>query len=293
MYSLGVQAALQNWIAAGQNPTRIRTRCLEIQAAEHCNIRCSGCAQNSPFLAPRFPDLITLNEDLSRLAPIFHTERISVVGGEPLLNPQIGELLQTLHASDISDRIVITTNGLLLHRAPDSLWEIADAIEISLYPDTAERVLQHLPSIWPHAWACRTEIHLLPTPKFRRITLTEPIRNSDTVREVFKRCYFKEFTHTLRDGKFYRCAPGSNIPTMVAKASTGAEPPQDAGLLIRGHNDLAAALSEYIHQTTPMPICSFCLGSSGAEFDHAQLDRDQIQRPTPISFQTSMLTPVT
>lgn len=270
---------------------RIRTRCLEIQAAEHCSIRCSGCAQNSPFLAPRFPNMAALHEDLQQLAAFLHTERISIVGGEPLLNPQIGELLHTLDASGISDRIVMTTNGLLLHEAPDTLWEIADAVEISLYPDTEDQVLQHLPSIWHRAWASRTEIHLLPTPKFRRVTLTEPIQNSDTVREVFRRCYFKEFTHTLRDGKFYRCAPGSNIPTIVAKTSPGSAQPEDAGLPIRGQKDLPTALAEYIQRATPMAICSFCLGSSGVEFDHVQLNRREIQRPAQITFQTDMLTP--
>ena len=272
------------------NPPRIRTRCLEIQAAEHCNIRCSGCAQNSPFLAPQFPDITALHGDLKQLTDILHTERISVVGGEPLLNPQIGELLQTLNICGISDRIVITTNGLLLHKAPDTVWEMVDAIEISLYPDTKERVLQHLPSIMSRAWASRTEIHLLPTPKFRRITLTAPIQNPDTVKEVFQRCYFKEFTHTLRDGRFYRCAPGSNIPTVVAKTSPGSESPEDAGLMIRGHKDLATALADYLQRATPMSVCSFCLGSSGAEFDHVQLNHDQIQRPTSITFQPSMLT---
>lgn len=269
---------------------RILTRCLEIQAAEHCNVRCEGCAQNSPFLPRRFPNLEDLDTDLCRLGIVFHTERVSVVGGEPLLNSEIVSLLALLRRRQIADQLVVTTNGLLLGRMPSAFWEQVDAVEISLYPSIKDEVLRAVQSVLPHAWSTRTEIRLLPTPAFKRITLTEPLDDA-TRAESFGRCYFKEFTHTLRDGKIYRCAPATNIPAKIRRANAGLGVPEDAGFDMAGASDLRRELFEYLTSTAPLEACRFCLGSSGIESEHRMLTREEAATPARISYAPGMLVP--
>lgn len=271
-------------------PCRIKTRSLEIHAAEHCNLRCAGCAQNSPFLPQRFPDLEQLGADLDLLTTALHAERLSILGGEPLLNPQISSIVALARHAAIADRVVVTTNGLLLSGQDDAFWRDVDAIEVSVYPATRNQVLKELDRVVERAWEAKTELHLLPSPCFKQVTLTEPIDNS-LCDQVFSQCYFKNFCHTLRAGRLYRCGPSTNIPEKLALCHPTADILPDSGFILKASPNLMDDLEAYLCSEIPLPACRFCLGSSGAEVPHRMLACHEVATPARIAFRSDMLGP--
>lgn len=62
---------------------------IKYAVAYHCNLRCSGCVHLSPYSRKHFPSLESFTADLNQLSRGFHAPFIDLLGGEPLLNPEI------------------------------------------------------------------------------------------------------------------------------------------------------------------------------------------------------------
>ncbi len=105
---------------------RLLTWALEAHAVDHCNLRCVHCCTLSPRLAERFLDPRELERDLALAARVLRPAIFKLTGGEPLLHPGLTELLDVARASGISPQLSLTTNGLLLERQPDALFERLD-----------------------------------------------------------------------------------------------------------------------------------------------------------------------
>ena len=115
---------------------------LDVQVCDHCNLRCAGCLHFAPLAKKRFLDLDEYAHDLEALAAIDGIEgyfgSIVLMGGEPLLHPNIVEVVRTTRSRLPNENIDLCTNGLLLKRMGDDFWDaIAECgvrIAISPYP---------------------------------------------------------------------------------------------------------------------------------------------------------------
>jgi len=248
---------------------KLHTYGLEVRAAEHCNLRCKGCSQNSPFMDATFPDLSRLRHSLAALENVLRADRATVLGGEPLLNPDIDELLFMLKTSKIFNRLFVTTNGLLLHRMSEDFWRLVDVVEISVYPVTRVRLQHRLSKISDAAFAGNVELHLLASPTFKNLVLSSPITSSTLVQGLYEACYFKNFCHTLRGERFYKCAPCVNIGARLSEDDLVHV--ADDGIPIDDAPDMLDRLVAYLDADRPLTACAFCLGSSGSTFPHRQL----------------------
>lgn len=66
-----------------------------VHLVEHCNLKCKGCDNFSPLAAEEYVNVKQYANDLKRMSDLFgdNVERIDLYGGEPLLHPQIVDLL--------------------------------------------------------------------------------------------------------------------------------------------------------------------------------------------------------
>ena len=93
---------------------------LRISVTDKCNFRCTYCMPKSRFGAdhaflPR-ESLLDFDE-ITRLARLFAAHgvrKLRLTGGEPMVRPQLEELVARLAAIDGIDDIALTTNGSLL-----------------------------------------------------------------------------------------------------------------------------------------------------------------------------------
>lgn len=93
---------------------------IEIQIVDHCNLNCDNCNHFSNLAEPWFMSLEEFEFSLKRIREEFYPhglERLMILGGEPLLHPQIKEFCdiarKTFPEKDFN--IDILTNGIKLN----------------------------------------------------------------------------------------------------------------------------------------------------------------------------------
>jgi len=159
----------------------------EISAVDHCNNTCMDCNQAAPFLAPSWADPAQVYDDLSRLARFYRAQCVKVVGGEPLLHPDLGALVQAIRRSRIGKYVLLLTNGNLLSGVGDNILKSFDIIEASIYPDTNlnHRNFPHLRAI------CETgkiQMRMKYYDNFRATFALKGTSDDQLVSRIFNTC---------------------------------------------------------------------------------------------------------
>ncbi|MGZ9225442.1 MAG: radical SAM/SPASM domain-containing protein [Anaerolineales bacterium] len=93
---------------------------LYVTLTADCNYRCKGCRYGRDFMPGHtlpLPIVKELLEDAKHLG----FEKVRLYGGEPLLHPDLPEIVE--HVSRLGMNMWITTNGLLLRKKIDRLVE--------------------------------------------------------------------------------------------------------------------------------------------------------------------------
>lgn len=100
-----------------------RINYLRLSVTDRCNLRCTYCmpAGGIPLFKPT--ELLSADEivTIAGTAVGMGIRKIRVTGGEPLVRPDIGELLGLLGRLPKLERLVLTTNGLRLGSLADEL----------------------------------------------------------------------------------------------------------------------------------------------------------------------------
>ena len=240
----------------------LKVYALEVHAVQHCNLRCLGCAQLSPLLPRGYESPDTLEMALRNLALHLVCEKLQILGGEPLLHPQIVDILSVSARSGLASKLTVKTNGLLLHRVPADFWRLANEVIVSVYPATEALLAPRRVSLERSAASYNTALVFRYFPEFQEIATKE--RSNDEVRtlEIYKGCNFKTFTHSLRDGRIYRCAPSVNL----VRGHVDLE--ENDSLDVLNCDDLREQLEGFLTSPKPLRACAECMGSAGATFPH-------------------------
>lgn len=119
-------------------PVREHLR-FNIDIVSHCNLNCKGCGHFSPLSKGSFISIDSFKRDCIRLSKLSggFVERIDIMGGEPLLHPDINELL-CICRDFFSGEINLCTNGILLASMPDEFYSVCASndinIAVTIYP---------------------------------------------------------------------------------------------------------------------------------------------------------------
>ncbi len=252
---------------------RVLTRSLESHITDHCNLRCRQCCSLSPYL-PRWcvePD--RLQEDLRLAARALKPRYLKLVGGEPLLHPRLLECLEIARASGLAEIVSLTTNGFLLPRMPDRLWELLDHMTISIYPDprlpgetmalVRERAARH-----------QVVLNIKVQDQFQEMHPPEPRDDPALTRRIFEDCWLKRRCHMVREGRFYMCTVPPHFHTYFGgRGDYG----RVDGVALHEGPDLAAEIKAYLERTEPLDSCKRCWGGSGEKRGHRQLTTQEVR----------------
>lgn len=113
---------------------------VEIDLAKHCNLKCKSCHHFSNIAPIEFPDMEEFTRDLVMLKKTFDEKinHIFLLGGEPLLNPEISKYLNVSRRILGDCEIELVTNGLLIMQMDDLFWDTCRdnniIINITKYP---------------------------------------------------------------------------------------------------------------------------------------------------------------
>jgi organic radical activating enzyme len=246
---------------------------IEFNLTEHCNLRCTHCDHASSILPTKFADLESFSRDIQALSTVLEAGQLTLLGGEPLLHPQLLDFLRVAKNAKIANRLFLVTNGVLLHKAPDELWDLIDGMWISIYPgikyrfdwDWVQRkVDEHQIFVW------RKE-----TPEFSQKSLVEEIQNEELVQMVFDNCELAhmESCHTVYEGRYYMCSPSVWMEPRLALHGVTFKNRESDSVAIHDNPNLYDDLDNLVRRKQPLEACRYCLGSWARRTPNEQLNR--------------------
>lgn len=247
---------------------RIQTNTCELNISHQCNLSCRSCGHLAPVAARHHSRPAALHDVLSVLARHYRAEHVRLLGGEPLLHPELLDVIDAVLRSGVTGRIRVVTNGLLLARMPDAFWRRVSEVHVSVYPGhempAAER--EHCAR---QAAAAGCALEFLYFDRFRESYAEQATDDPALVRRVYDTCQVAHRwrCHNVEGAVFYRCPQAHRLPPNLP--GSGLDARRD-GVPIEDVPDLKDRLLAYLGRPEPLDACRFCLGSVGRLFPHAQ-----------------------
>jgi radical SAM family protein len=248
---------------------------LELNVVENCNLSCRSCSHLSPVMPKRRIEPGSLERDLSIMARHYHATWVKLVGGEPLLHPDLPALAAEIRRSGVADGIYLTTNGVLLPRMGPEFWQAVDWVEVSLYPGKSLTEEQRA-VCEARAREAGTQYQYRHRPTFRTSYSELGTSDAGLIGAIYRSCGVAHDwrCHTVADGRFYKCPHSYFLPQVLDPCAGNAEadsiPIEDSG-------DLGEKLLAYLESPEPLQSCRHCLGSAGKEIEHTQVKRAEFR----------------
>ena len=229
----------------------------EVHLVEHCNLNCAGCDNFSSLANPEFLAVSEFEKDFTRLRELFgdNCQRIYLMGGEPLLHPNLIEFLEISRLLFPNALIMIITNGILLSSLPIYFWEKCHKhqidVGISRYPihieinAIKERAMQHGVSVQWFGGDKDNRMHCYPLD----------LSGVQNFREMFGQCERANTCITLKHGKLYPCSCAPHIEHFNKYFDVDLQLSQADSIDIyevRSGEEILKRLS------LPIPFCRYC-----------------------------------
>ena len=98
---------------------------LETNVVDYCNLNCKGCAHFSNICTKEaYLDLKEYKSDLKLICQNFNVYCFRLLGGEPLLHPNIGEVIRITRYYLPCSRLFLVTNGLKIQQLKQEILDI-------------------------------------------------------------------------------------------------------------------------------------------------------------------------
>lgn len=174
---------------------------VETMITQVCNLSCQGCTNYSDLKHTGYVTWAQGQQDLQQWLRVLDIGEFGIMGGEPMINPEWQEWLQGARAVLPTQRIRFTTNGLLLHRAPDILDLLQDlgniTFKITVHVDDAalEHTILRLQQQLDWDQVTEFGINRLAGPRGLRLQINRPTH------------FLKTFQHS-----YHNMAPWHSLP---------------------------------------------------------------------------------
>lgn len=231
----------------------------EFHLVEHCNLKCAGCTHFAPLAKEEYLSVEEFKSDIRRLSALSHKKArfINLLGGEPLLHPDIQQFLYYARDAFPDSIIRVITNGIKLLEMDESFWaacrENNIVIGITEYPieiDYKERIeLIKRKGIQFESFSGDD----IPRDEMWHLALDE--RGLNRPVDNFMRCPRANACVFIKHGKMFNCATMANIAHFNVFFNTKFKLTKDDGIDIYKVEDVDEILS---FLATPKPFCRYC-----------------------------------
>lgn len=226
---------------------------IEYHIAWHCNLKCKGCSHYSNLISePLFGTIDSFTQILMRLRELFDDILIiNLVGGEPLLNKDVGSFVLVSREHFPKAEIRLFTNGLLIPQLSEQTLAVFREskvnVSITNYPPTNAIKARIKKVLSEHGIA-----HI-----FNRNVSTFDYVIGETERDAernFKNCSQK-LNHLNDDGRLSVCGQPLFYDTIKHKLEVKRELSDRDWIDIYKERSGYEVLSK-LH--TPIPYCKYC-----------------------------------
>lgn len=254
------------WMVSRENPivTSFRRSVLKrnprlhrlvVHLTDHCNLNCKGCTHFSNIARPAFAEVDAFEREFDQLSRTFSgITEIYLLGGEPLLHPEVTRFLGIARRAFPESRINLMSNGILVPRMDEGFWSamrenrirlVCDLYPAGLDVDAIERL------------TTEHDVELEWTdPREDFFKLPLDLTGSQDPERSFRGCGGVNNCVIIRDGRLYPCAYVAYSDIFTERFGIeGMEPTDDDSIsLFEGHDPYEI----YAFLCRPVPWCRFC-----------------------------------
>lgn len=258
---LGITKEAQDYLAekkraVKQNP--LQKLQFEVDVVSHCNLNCKCCSQFSCIAEEEYIDIHKMENDFKRLGELFDGEakRIYLIGGEPLLHPQITTCMEIARRYFHKGEISVFTNGLLLLKCGEAFWRECRKSDISIiitkYPISLD-----YQKIMNKAEEEGIRFSFFGTSEdFKYMTnLALDIQGKQDVEKNFVSCAEANNCIKLRDGKLFTCTRPAAIYRFNRFFGKNLELSDEDSIDIYKERTREEILKKL---AAPIPFCRYC-----------------------------------
>lgn len=227
---------------------------IELHLVDHCNLNCAGCSHFAPLVKDEvFSDFNTFKRDILRLRQIFSdVYEIRLMGGEPLLHPDINGFIEFSRQTFPKANVSVSTNGVLLQNLPSVFWQTCAVnnvlVKLTKYPIRLD--LSEIKRLGK-SYRVRIKIPNQVNAFFQFIN----IKGDSNPAQSFGNCRAMYTTPFLRDGKLYSCSFAPHV--YLFNEYFNQDIPVTDGDYI---NILEDVTPQQVHHflENPIPLCKWC-----------------------------------
>ena len=228
---------------------------LETHLTDHCNLNCKGCSHFAPLVKGEvFTDIEIFKRDFKRFKQLFSDiYEIRLIGGEPLLHPDLVAFCEFIRDLYPKTNISIFTNGKILLNIPKIFWSTCAKkdilIKLSYYPihldidQIKQKAKKH------HA---RIKIPKQINQFFKILN----INGDSDPHKSFRNCQTMFKTPFLGDGKLYPCFLPPHIHLFNEYFNKNIHASENDYINIYEDMDPADIINFINH---PIPMCKWCI----------------------------------
>jgi organic radical activating enzyme len=226
---------------------------------DHCNLRCKGCDHFAAIAEERFVSLDDIKKDLVQMSKIMNGDvgRIGIMGGEPLLHPQLKEILIYARLFFPKTLIQLVTNGLLLLRQDEDFWRICCDQNIVIvntkYPINLDYdAIKETAAVHSVMFEHYGDSGSINKTSYK---MHMDIEGHQDPRKSFIKCFHANNHTLLMEGNLYSCTVAPNVRHFNKKFGTHMELENGDSLDIY-HVKKASELLKFL--SSPKPFCRYC-----------------------------------
>ena len=241
------------------NKSELKGRWFEISAVEHCNLNCAGCSHFSPVATKEFICLERLDKDLKAFHKLVgdNIDGLKILGGEPLLHPQIAEVIYTCKKYFPSKHLMLYTNGLLLESMSAQFFkackECGVKIIITKYPSNSKLCVE-----WLSRLSDMGIDNCLSNDKereFHKIPL-DSTGSQNVNWNWYEKCFLGGQCNLIRNGKIFPCTTIGKVEHLNRCFGTNYEVSSKDYFDLHNPKLTYEDFKEFI--TNAIPFCKYC-----------------------------------
>lgn len=191
---------------------KVRLVNLEMNVSFGCNLKCEYCTHLGRYMKGVVPlsDLLLWYKTWN---PRIEPGNVRIMGGEPLLHPQLESVIYETREHWKDSRIELITNGLLLPKMAPSIFDALKAIHADVtvskhfddpyYNGMFRAGLETLSSYGITPWISQSDQSWMKCYRIDEQGSASPYQSDP--QKAWDICYVKHLCTTLIDNQLYRC----------------------------------------------------------------------------------------
>ena len=247
----------------------INCESFEVHISEHCNLRCVQCCNVSPFNKPKFLSVQDIERQFSFLKRHLNPDVIKISGGEPLLNPEIGKIIEKIKEFFPTTPLRVTTNGLLINRLSEESFAKLDQLWVSNYSSmpNSERNIERI-----FALARKYEIvlNIKDVTEFSKV-LPDNAISKIQAEDSFRNCWMRHRCLMIRNGRFFKCTRAAYIDDYLKNTKQMDTDYAEKDGVLLSSPDFNDQVLRLLNSDIPIDSCVYCYGNTGGSFPQMQM----------------------